>query len=656
MSVVATESGSARHARYRATVVATSRASVWAACNRAMDRTYGPGVDDAQPMAYPMVMYDELLRAFAAMPRIEVVTLRDLCHRPAAPGRVRLAIRHDVDGDIVAAWQMAHLEASHGMPSSYYMLHTAPYHARFDGGQFERHGCIAYVYREIQSLGHEIGLHTDGLTVYQQYDMDGAAAVRDEIEWLRAEGIDVRGTVAHGSAAAYGAENFEIFKGRRKGEPKMADAASDPVRTLRFNGADACLSVLDEGELGLEYEGNDIFRQKDARVEYGATRSIDGWRWNRVLRAHRADESDFGPPFCTQARMLADIAALEPGVCVVLTVHPCYYGLREGPDRAPVRRRCHVTSAVHPELGWTTHVPGSRVAWTSSVHEPQAYQSVHVVNRWGMLDREPEARASMRIVSIGSGLLHGATVGSPSQMHRELERMLGRAGIEAWCSVLAMPRMGVSRWWGWLASALAGLRPTHVLLGLGSREARDSVPAAWSVETGFSMHHPPGDYLAWTGDTVEPVRRSAGWRIRQRTARDLACWPGTERSIDAGLSGVDDLKVDRVPVARYLEACYRRAVDDVRASGAWAGVLITDAGADPASTRAFAARVASACAASVTDPTAAIGALGASMPGRHADGTLAADGHRAAARAVFDHLVASGQCVVHSIGARRSER
>jgi hypothetical protein len=119
---------------------------------------------------------------------------------------------------------------------------------------------------------------------------------------------------------------------------------------------------------------------------------------------------------------------------------------------------------------------------------------------------------------------------------------------------------------------------------------------------------------------------------------------------------VDDLKVDRVPVARYLEACYRRAVDDVRGSGAWAGVLITDAGVDAASTRAFAARVASACDVSVTDPTASIDGLGPATPGRHADGTWAADGHRAAARVVFDHLVATGQCAVRSIGARRSER
>ena len=39
------------------------------------------------------------------------------------------------------------------------------------------------VYKYIQSLGHEIALHTDPLLVYQDHKMDGAQAVVDEIDW-----------------------------------------------------------------------------------------------------------------------------------------------------------------------------------------------------------------------------------------------------------------------------------------------------------------------------------------------------------------------------------------------------------------------------------------------------------------------------------------
>ena len=329
-------------------------AEVFARCNRALHAGYGSAQrgKTGRPVAYPLGAYRQLIASLAGMSHIECVTLGDLCRNPGGGDTVRLAIRHDVDGDIVTGELGAGIEAEFGVPASYYFLHTAFYHGRFADGRFLRNGCMAHVYRHIQSLGHEVGRQPLGPGCLRELGDRGAGGVAAAGAWMRQGGLGIRCTCGHGSKAAFGADNFELFEGRGKGRAKSSATLREPEK-ITHKGTPAWVHVLDERDLGLDYEGNDIFWQKQVKVEYGATRTVDGWRWNR--RFERGAPEPLA--FCTQEAMLADIARLEPGCCVVLTIHPCYYGYRHRADAAPSLRLDRPPAAVRREPGWPPWSP-----------------------------------------------------------------------------------------------------------------------------------------------------------------------------------------------------------------------------------------------------------------------------------------------------------
>ena len=100
--------------------------------------------------------------------------------------------------------------------ASYYIHHASVYYyGEFDAeGVFHRNEGAASLYRRIQQSGGEIGLHADPLAVFRR-GVDGFEALRTELAWLRDQGLNIRGSTAHGSAPTYGAENFEVFRGRK---------------------------------------------------------------------------------------------------------------------------------------------------------------------------------------------------------------------------------------------------------------------------------------------------------------------------------------------------------------------------------------------------------------------------------------------------------
>lgn len=620
---------------------------VFATCNANMFEGYGLHLlaDTARPFAYPLCAYRQLISAIASMPHIEPVTLRDLCGHPDGGSRVRLAIRHDVDGDVVAAERSAEIEAEFHVPTSYYFLHTAFYHGSFDEQVFRRHACMAHIYRRIQSLGHEVGLHTNALEIYQRFGVDGAAAIADEIAWMRSAGLDVRGTVGHGSKPVFGAENFEVFTGRRKGRPRDDTLAQQP-EPLEHQGRHALLHVLDERALGLEYEGNDIFWQKKIRVEYGATRSVDGWRWNR-----RFDREN-PLPFCSQERMLADIAQLEPGCCVVLTIHPCYYGLRHRRDAAPVHRFDCRPVIVNPDLGWRTWEPGAVVA----VHEPHddprhERQTLHVANSLGMLDvHDPLSPSRLesrrRVLLLDGGAIADPGVAMPSSVPRLLESILSARGQPTACLALAHPGMGASRLYAWLLWAISRFKPTDVVLGLHSLEPARSLPSIWSALEGLSWHHPAGACLIPdVGGHAEHRDPSPGWRVRQQQPRRVEHWPGTSTPLPDIIAATRLPKVDGVDAEAFLSACLARIAEACKGAGAGLHCVLTD-DVRPVRDRAFREFYRAAAqrwcnrTAPVIDPFDAYDALaGEGIDAlRSGGGGLSVDAHRALALAIASTL------------------
>ncbi len=573
---------------YQAQTVEMSRTDLFDQVNQRMYHGYGPpAIARGAPVAaYPLAEYEHLLSDLAAMPRVECVTHAQMCTQPIPDDRIWVAIRHDVDGDLVASYQMALLEHQYGARTSHYFLHTAYYYGHYARASLQRYGAMARLLVEMEDLGQEISLHTDGLSVYQQFGMDGAAAVRTEIEWMRSLGLSISGTCAHGSTAAFGAENFEIFKGRRRGQRRDESLRrSDEPSPFTFNGMHALRYVIDEVDIGLAYECNDIFSQTNTPVAYGATRAVDGWRWNPYLADREQLKENPGLPlFCTQDRVVRDIASLKPPCFVVLVVHPCYYGARHAPDRAPIRRLNRSSRVVNPELGWLTHPPLSVQCLASDGPGRRTTQTIQWSNSLGMLDADPPweaaaGEADVRVLMLGSQNVHGERVASPSQLHRVLQGMLAESiGRPVQCVKCSGRTMGVSRYAAWLEPMFERYRPTHLLIDVNSQALRFSVPAIWSVEEGLSRHHPPGRYLGWRDGGPEWVEASSGWELRRRKPRMLTRWPDTGQPLADMLATGPPYTIDGFDAWRYLVECYRWVVDAARRKGATPILCVSESG------------------------------------------------------------------------------
>ncbi|MEM7623694.1 MAG: hypothetical protein AAF235_10895, partial [Planctomycetota bacterium] len=373
-------------APYRVRSSGQSVEEVLASVNTAQYLGYGSDYRAGGPgkiVTCTLFDFEVLIRELAGVPHFEFVDHPTLLSGPCPPDRVRVAIRHDIDTDIVGALRQAEIEAAYGVRANWVVLHTAPYYGRVRGGVFERHDSMAVVYKRIQDLGHEVSLHTDSLSLYQDHGIDGSQAIVTELDWLRSHGIDVRGSTAHNHRPTYNAENYEIFENYVRPSDR---GLTDQPRMYEKGGKTAPLRVLNADDLGLAYEGNEVFWQTMSPLEYGATRASHQWRWNR-LEARLADRRALPEAaFIDQPRMLDEIKAIEMGSYLVLVIHPCYYGQRDRPDRGPAGRVNRVSTVVNAELGWQTYEPDAVQAWSGPWDGPQTFQAISHANAIGMLD------------------------------------------------------------------------------------------------------------------------------------------------------------------------------------------------------------------------------------------------------------------------------
>jgi len=196
-------------------------------------------------LANEMGVYERLLDFLAGDPRFEPCPLAELL-APLEDGRVRICLRHDVDSLLPPTLSAAQALSCRGLRGSFYFLHTAIYYGQFVENTFLRNPAIGDFIDTFGHCGQEIGLHIDPLTVYFTFGVDGAQSVLTELSWLRGQGIDVKGALAHNSAPVFGAENFEIFSG----------LALDDRRHVTHEGVTVPLQSVGMDEAGLAYEGN----------------------------------------------------------------------------------------------------------------------------------------------------------------------------------------------------------------------------------------------------------------------------------------------------------------------------------------------------------------------------------------------------------------
>jgi len=100
---------------------------------------------------------------------------------------------------------MAQIEYSLDIQSTYFVLHTAKY---YRSETFIRN-C-----REVQDLGHEVGLHNNILTVAMKTKHRPRTILERELQYLRKNGVKIFGTAAHGDRACreFTYVNYEIFR------------------------------------------------------------------------------------------------------------------------------------------------------------------------------------------------------------------------------------------------------------------------------------------------------------------------------------------------------------------------------------------------------------------------------------------------------------
>lgn len=197
------------------------------------------GLDLANPLRYFKEIANDLHK-------LNNRNLGKICELATYKEGINTAIRIDLDIDLVTGREMARIAAKARIPLSFYLLHTAPYYGWMQERVFYRNEANVELYLEMQKLGAEIGLHVDPLELYINHNVDGAMAVKEELAWLRSQGIHIQGTSPHNCAPVYGAENFEIFKGRS-------------INNRKFYAKDFTyipLEVLDESELDLVYEAS----------------------------------------------------------------------------------------------------------------------------------------------------------------------------------------------------------------------------------------------------------------------------------------------------------------------------------------------------------------------------------------------------------------
>ena len=224
-------------------------------------------------------------------------------------------VRHDVDHSLDNAMMIAEIEHAMGLQSTYFMLHPGDYdkpenyYGRVSGdrivhapGFFER--C-----RELQAMGHEVGLHND----FAQLSFLTGRSVRDllaeEIAAFAAAGIKIHGSASHGSdfARQQGMTNYEIFaecvSGREKG------------RTITRDDWRLTLHSVSLAEVGLAYEAYFVPRNMD----FSDTGSQLGLYSQKERKPAVDIETDADVEYARQ------MIRAQPDPRLVILAHPCWW-------------------------------------------------------------------------------------------------------------------------------------------------------------------------------------------------------------------------------------------------------------------------------------------------------------------------------------------
>ncbi len=205
------------------------------------------------------------------------------------PSKVVVYMRHDIDIDPETALRMAEEEHKRGLHASYYILPTARYYGEQTKNGVKRYVSMDEFYRKIQSLGHEIGVHNDLLSMQILWDIDPMEFQKQELEYYHQAGFPVVGAVSHGSGVVISRKlnNMWVFS---------------------------------------EFGKKGVYNHEDRAVEYGKNSFKDyGFIYEGYKIGHNKGTSDISG-LKTGMEVVEKMKTFQPGDRVSLLTHPIHWG------------------------------------------------------------------------------------------------------------------------------------------------------------------------------------------------------------------------------------------------------------------------------------------------------------------------------------------
>ncbi len=200
--------------------------------------------------------YSYLCSRLSTIKNIESVNIFDHYHNSEHKKR-RILIRHDIDLDISTAFQMARIEKKYGLTSTYFILHSAKYFKT-------RLPETLNIAREIQSMGHGIGLHNNLITDYFQHNIKPSVNLTKVLQILRDNGLTINGSASHGSKfinhlnsqlinTKINVTNYLIFEELFE-KKRMINPDFSKLSTIKYNNTSLKLPCFSMKEYKLHYE------------------------------------------------------------------------------------------------------------------------------------------------------------------------------------------------------------------------------------------------------------------------------------------------------------------------------------------------------------------------------------------------------------------
>lgn len=213
--------------------------------------------------------------------------------------KIIIGLRHDVDIDLGHAWEFSAIESAMGFRSTYFILHTAPYYLANENNMEVHNDKIIPLLKKMQNERHfEIGWHNDLVTLQVVYNINPVTYLHNELKWLRANGLKIYGTAAHGSSYCkqYHYMNFYFFE--ECSYPILPHRENN--NSVPVNGKFIKIRKSNLSEFKFLYEAYFLNNNK----AYSDATITDGVRWNPGM---------------------IDLNQLHKGDRVIILTHPTHW-------------------------------------------------------------------------------------------------------------------------------------------------------------------------------------------------------------------------------------------------------------------------------------------------------------------------------------------